>query len=190
MRLVDVVAGVFRPSSWGTCSFCMRAAFRATLVACVLSIIAAASNVPKQFEIVAFGGAILLASIWVAHIVAYALREATRNLDGPIGSARPSETIELPATRRRALEVFGRTLVFTAILTALPSSNAHAEDDDPCSPGVCKDPKFPNCCHNPARGETFCFEAGHSKCCTSQTHTWACADDRDCNGTQPRGGCR
>lgn len=114
----------------GHCSKCMRSSFAAAAVACALTIVgfavAGLSDIVVLFGAIALG----LAGLWLAHLVAFALRIAAADVKAPMAKPvdacrGPAENLE-PWRRRRLIAAFAKTFAFAALATALPLSAAFA----------------------------------------------------------------
>jgi hypothetical protein len=119
-----------------------------------------------------FAAAALLAmgagTLFVAHIVAFAIRRTRAKLDRSRGS---SDAVD--HARRAALPLFASSLGFAALLTAIPTLVLASEANCPyCAHGHC---------YNPATDECVCKARTDEKCCYSQTSTWRCLADQRCS---------
>lgn len=168
-------------SSLGKCSRCMKMAFVAALSSCLVTAILVMSA-PAWLAICAALASILLTALWIAHVWFYTMRSirATAALTPSHGvHARQAELWP----RRRVLQVFVRTLIFSAMVSMVPKS-AYAQEcncysDDNCS---CP-PDFPNCIFNPSNGEAICCGPNAVGCAGPQ-QTWCCPPGTDCYGTE------
>jgi hypothetical protein len=97
----------------GGCAICMRSAFRATVVAWILTVAC------RQFGPSVTRGpvlviSVLLTTLWVAHILAFSIRRAAQ-----ISVVSQEQLIS--GGRREVLSKFARLFVAAAAVTALPA---------------------------------------------------------------------
>jgi len=139
--------------SWnnlGSCSYCLRTAFRTAMAGWCLTLLIAAlgwsavlpSGVSSVAVSVAIIGAVTLTALWMAHLVVY-VRKAT------VAKIR-REIVQPPATvsRRTMLTLFARTLGATALMSAVP-----AFGQDSCPGGTSACGQF---CNDVERGQVEC----------------------------------
>ena len=97
----------------GGCGKCMRSAFRATVLSWILTAGCWGYGPPIAHG-PAFVLSVLLTSLWIAHILAYAVRRSG------LGTLTKQEQISL-VHRREILSRFAHSLLAVAAVTALPA---------------------------------------------------------------------
>ncbi len=98
-------------ASLGSCVYCTRGAFRAAVIGWGLSgfigVVGAPSHLLMPIGVVAFA----LTMLWLAHLLAHALKASTRWTDS---------TSRAGLSRRAMLPVFVRAFVSVAVVTSIP----------------------------------------------------------------------
>jgi hypothetical protein len=140
----------------GTCSFCIRTAFRVAVSAWCLALLVASLGwsailSPETISAVvplALIGAVALTMLWIAHLVVY-VRKVT------VAKSRRDMVQAQPAVSRRAMFIlFARALGAAAVMSAVP---AFGQDDCPGGTSACG--QF---CNDIERGQ---FECEFSRPC-------------------------
>jgi len=98
-------------SGLGRCPKCMRTAHIASLVSVVSTAILFITGVPSALLACSFILTGLLLGLWIAHLIAFAIR-ASRT---PADQRRAAESI----SRRQFVTLFARSLAFAALATSL-----------------------------------------------------------------------
>jgi hypothetical protein len=103
-------------SRLGSCPFCTRSAFRAALIAWVLTGLSHALPISIQFSHLTTIAACALTALWLGHLLGHAFRvsSATRSLSGTVRS-------QGAMSRRDIFKIFVRALATAAATTSLPS---------------------------------------------------------------------
>jgi len=148
-------------NSLGSCSFCVRTAFRAAVAGWGITLLVAAVGGTTFFTL-AIVGASALTALWLVHIVAYATKVTLKE-------HRPSVHPQFAESRRAFFPLFIRTVCAIAIVSAAPARADHI----PC-PGGTGACGAGNCgeCYRPCyQGNTPCVrcyicgnDCGEHKC--------------------------
>lgn len=112
--------GLYIQRNLGRCSYCMRKAFRVSIVGWAATMLIAVANGPSRLLNVAAAGAILLTALWLAHLAVFAGR-ATTGTGGSRVTSHNQSSERMTVTRRAALPVFARALGFAALASAVPT---------------------------------------------------------------------
>jgi hypothetical protein len=175
----DRIPSIF--SSLGKCSKCMKLAFvtamGASFATAVLFVTA-----PLWVALAGTAASAGLTLLWIAHVWFYTLRSIRATAALTPASAVAARQVEL-WPRRRVLQVFVRTLIFSAMMSVIPKSayaqecNCYSEENCSCPPD------FPNCVFNPSNGEAICCGPNAVGCAGPQ-QTWCCPPGSNCYGTE------
>lgn len=166
--------------SLGRCPRCMRTAFLSAAGALVMAGFATALLAPS-LAIVAWGIAVALTALWIAHVWMFTRRSVRATAVRAAGGTIAAQQAEL-WPRRRLLAAFVRVLLFSAMTSVLPRDawaqecNCYADSDCGCPPD------FPNCIFNSSNGEAICC-GPNTVGCAGPTQTWCCPPGTNCYGT-------
>lgn len=173
----------------GTCPQCMRQAFLSAALAAVFAVAADLLGAPAILQGALALAAGLLGALWVAHLLAYALRSA----GGRVTVARAEgdvlyfESIA-PTTklnRREFVWAALRAFAVAAFVTAIPTGVSRAQTG--CTLTSCSDTECtcvapaPQCVTCPARNEVGCFPSDAVPCCSVHAF-WGCLNGTQCYG--------
>jgi hypothetical protein len=109
----------FAISLWsrlGGCPFCIRGAFRTAFVAWVLAGVAQAIPITSQFLTLSETAACALTALWLAHLLAHALKVSIAGPPEEKASAH-QESI----SRRNIIPIFARALATVAVASSIPT---------------------------------------------------------------------
>jgi hypothetical protein len=110
-------------SNLGSCSCCVRSAFRAAFVACIMAGLCQAISLPSQFLILTGAAACALTALWLGHLLAHAIRVSMN-----AGEWRTGQSSQKALSRRSVIPIFARALVTAAVAASVPTF-AFAECD-------------------------------------------------------------
>ena len=103
-------------SSLGGCPFCIRGAFRAAFISWVLAGVGQAIPIASQFLTLSKTAACTLTALWLAHLLAHALKVSIAGRPEEKASGR-QESI----SRRNTIPIFARALATVAVATSIPT---------------------------------------------------------------------
>ena len=109
----------FAISLWGSlggCPFCIQSAFRAASISWALAGVAQAIPITSQFLTVSKTAACILTALWLAHLLAHALKVSIASRPEEKASGR-QEAI----SRRNIIPIFAQALATVAVATAIPT---------------------------------------------------------------------
>lgn len=169
----------------------MRTAFGFAAIACGLAVAARLLDMaPWSITILDLAAAGLMA-LWIAHLIAYAIRSASRlgretvyQVEGSVAFVNLGErTGEF--SRRQFLWTGVKAFALAAFVTAFPAGISRAQTA--CTVTSCSDPNCscapptPQCVFCPNRSETGCIPSAAVGCCSNYAF-WYCLNGTQCNG--------
>jgi hypothetical protein len=102
--------------SLGSCPCCIRDAFRAAFISWVLAGVGQAIPITSQFLTLSQTAACTLTALWLAHLVAHALKVSIAGRPGGKASARQGSI-----SRRNMIPIVARALATVAVATSIPT---------------------------------------------------------------------
>jgi len=115
----------------GHCTKCMRTSFVTAVAAWTLFVVVFVAA-PSEIATVAELAAISLSALWLAHIIAFAVKTT---LSATASARYTKRASRLPLmSRREIVPIFLRTLAFAAVITASPGAitSAFGQNQGPC----------------------------------------------------------
>jgi hypothetical protein len=102
--------------SLGSCPCCIRDAFRAAFISWVLAGVGQAIPITSHFLIFSKTVACTLTALWLAHLLAHALKVSIAGRPEEKASAR-----QRSISRRNMIRIFARALAIVAVATSIPT---------------------------------------------------------------------
>ena len=107
---------IFLWSSLGSCPCCIRGAFRAAFGSWVLAGVGQATSTASLLVTLSIAAAFILTALWLAHLLAYALKVSIPGRAKVKASAHRE-----PISRRNVIPIFARALATIAVATSIPT---------------------------------------------------------------------
>lgn len=160
----------------GRCPKCAKTSFR--FMAATIFLALAASLLTKSPLLLTATRALAVgcAALWLAHLVAFAIRAARNRTNTKFTALRNPEGVAAPLNgRREFLFTLGKSFLFAMTATAFPVRRALAGD---CSE-FCDEDKF-KCCWNYDGTSADCSPKD-GVCCAGNP-AWHCPNGHECRG--------
>ena len=127
----------------GRCPRCMRKSFAAALGICAVAFVLAAFGAPRPIVTAVSVGAVSASGLWLAHVIAFALRAS---LPAPRAPEKPPAPAGSVRSRREIALEFARAAAFIALATAISSKAALACTQLPKACSANDDCECSKCC--------------------------------------------
>ena len=157
----------------GRCPKCAKTSFRFMAGAIFLALAASLLTKSPLPLIATRALAVGCAALWLAHLVAFAIRAARNRTNTKFTALRNPEGVAAPLNgRREFLFTLGKSFLFAMTATAFPVRRASAADC-PCEDNY-------KCCWD-YEGTSYVCAPLDANCCSSN-NPWYCPNGHDCRG--------